>query len=138
MISIDRTNAFVLNLLFDYCSGMCNIIQIQRCRLIQCNILGQLEFFYNNHKFTNKLQFKEISKLKFYLDLLHCRLSLLTQPFYGFIFCAISRLFSVKAQSDERVKFSLLLLVLCYLYKFFVSQMTMQSFLDITKWRCRH
>ena len=67
-------------------------------------------FFTTITNLPNKLQFKEISKLKFYLDLLHCRLSLLTQPFYGFIFCAISRLFSVKAQSDERVKFSLLLL----------------------------
>ena len=35
---------FLLNLLFNYCSGMCKIILIQRFRLISCNIAGQLEF----------------------------------------------------------------------------------------------
>ena len=35
---------FVLNLLFNYYSGMCKIIWFQRCRLILRNIAGQLEF----------------------------------------------------------------------------------------------
>ena len=35
---------FVLDLLFHFCSGVCSIINFQRCRLILCNIEGQSEF----------------------------------------------------------------------------------------------
>ena len=35
---------FILNLLFYFCSGVCSFIPFQRCRLILCNIEGQLEF----------------------------------------------------------------------------------------------
>ena len=48
MFSIDRINScgilFVLNLLFDYCSGLYEIIYLQRCRLNSGNIAEQLEF----------------------------------------------------------------------------------------------
>ena len=59
---------------------------------------------FNNRKFTKKLQYKEISKLKFiHTCFIADHLSLhLTQSFSGFSFYAVDRLFSVKAQSAER------------------------------------
>ena len=44
---------FVLNLLFNYCSGMCKIILFQRCRLILCNIAGQFSTISNLPKNCN-------------------------------------------------------------------------------------